>query len=100
MTKPRHAEDVALQRRCVAIAERLLSEVPPALRPIYEMNLEQGRKYCDIVARFGRFPHRNAILGRAPTPEEEAFMETWSERAPPGRAAEWVRSRGGDSGET
>jgi uncharacterized protein (DUF924 family) len=29
----------------------------------------------DIVARFGRFPHRNAILGRASTAEEEAFLK-------------------------
>ena len=29
----------------------------------------------DIVARFGRFPHRNAILGRDTTPEEQAFLD-------------------------
>ena len=34
---------------------------------------EYGRKHRDIIRRFGRFPHRNAVLGRASTPEEEAF---------------------------
>jgi uncharacterized protein (DUF924 family) len=31
--------------------------------------------HCDVIARFGRFPHRNAILGRESTPEELAFLE-------------------------
>ena len=34
---------------------------------------EYGRKHRDIIRRFGRFPHRNAVLGRPSTPEEEAF---------------------------
>ncbi len=33
-----------------------------------------ARKHADVIFRFGRFPHRNAILGRASTPEEEAFL--------------------------
>ena len=36
---------------------------------------EWAVKHRDIVARFGRFPHRNAALGRASTPEEIAFLE-------------------------
>jgi uncharacterized protein (DUF924 family) len=34
-----------------------------------------AEKHRDIVRRFGRFPHRNAVLGRASTPEELAFLE-------------------------
>ena len=34
---------------------------------------EYGRRHRDIIRRFGRFPHRNAVLGRPSTPEEEAF---------------------------
>ena len=37
--------------------------------------VEYSKKHRDIVARFGRFPHRNAILGRAPRPEEIAAMD-------------------------
>lgn len=37
-------------------------------------NLKFARHHRDIVRRFGRFPHRNAILGRASTPEEEAWL--------------------------
>lgn len=37
--------------------------------------LEWARKHYVIVERFGRFPHRNAVLGRASTPEELAFLK-------------------------
>ena len=38
-------------------------------------NLKYAEDHADIVARFGRFPHRNHILGRATTPEEQAFLD-------------------------
>jgi uncharacterized protein (DUF924 family) len=38
-------------------------------------NLKYAEDHADIVARFGRFPHRNRILGRATTPEEQAFLD-------------------------
>jgi uncharacterized protein (DUF924 family) len=39
-----------------------------------EGSIKWARHHRDIVARFGRFPHRNAILGRESTPEEVAFL--------------------------
>lgn len=39
-----------------------------------ENNLRFAKHHRDIVQRFGRFPHRNAILGRASTPEESAYL--------------------------
>lgn len=36
--------------------------------------LQYARRHRDIIRRFGRFPHRNAILGRTPTAAEEAFL--------------------------
>jgi len=39
-----------------------------------EDNLRGARRHRDIIARFGRFPHRNALLGRVSTPEEEAYL--------------------------
>lgn len=38
-------------------------------------NLKAEFRHKDIIARFGRYPHRNAILGRPSTPEEEAFLK-------------------------
>ena len=38
-------------------------------------NFEWARKHWEIIRRFGRFPHRNAALGRASTPEETAFLK-------------------------
>lgn len=43
-------------------------------QPGLEENLRHERRHHDILRRFGRYPHRNAILGRASTPEEEAFL--------------------------
>lgn len=51
-----------------------------SLRLFDELGIADGVKYArhhhDIVARFGRFPHRNAILGRRSTPEELEFLKT------------------------
>jgi uncharacterized protein (DUF924 family) len=40
-------------------------------------NLKWAGIHRDIIARFGRFPHRNAVLGRAPRPGEEAAGDAW-----------------------
>lgn len=58
-----HAEDVAAQRRSLA----LFQERDPD-------NLQWARRHYEVVARFGRFPHRNAALGRKSTPEEIEFL--------------------------
>jgi uncharacterized protein (DUF924 family) len=70
-----HAEDRILQERGLAYAERVTAEAPSAMRPFYERGLGIVRKHHDVVARFGRFPTRNATLGRAPTPEEITYLE-------------------------
>lgn len=70
-----HAEDIGLQRLSVRYFERLKNEVAPASRKDYESFLDYARRHHDIIARFGRFPHRNAVLGRASTPEEEEFLK-------------------------
>ena len=63
-----HAEDLASQRRSLALYTGLAGESGTA------GNLEYARRHYEIIARFGRFPHRNAMLGRDSTPEEEAFL--------------------------
>ncbi|HML12022.1 MAG TPA: DUF924 family protein [Xanthobacteraceae bacterium] len=60
-----HAENLADQERCIALCRAAGDE--------------EGVKYAeihaDIIRRFGRFPHRNRVLGRATTPREQAFLD-------------------------
>ena len=66
-----HAEDLSHQRTSVQLFEQLARD-EPALAGL----VEWARRHLEIVARFGRFPHRNAILGRTSTAEELAFLQT------------------------
>ena len=59
----------------VALSEKRLAESPPDLRPIREFGLSQARGHREVISRFGRHPHRNAVLGRASTPEEAVYVE-------------------------
>ena len=64
-----HSENLADQRRSAALFDGL-----PGQRDRRGSVRRYGRPYVEVIARFGRFPHRNAILGRASTPEESAFL--------------------------
>ncbi len=68
-----HAEDLALQDECVRRFEALLAEAGPH-RDAIASALDYARRHRDVVARFGRFPHRNDILGRPSTPDEVEFL--------------------------
>lgn len=70
-----HAESVALQYECVARLEALAQDSPPEVREPLQGNLRSARQHCAIIEQFGRFPHRNAALGRTSTPAEEAFLQ-------------------------
>jgi uncharacterized protein (DUF924 family) len=63
-----HSEDLAMQERSLALFARLRDATGDP------SPLEWAEKHAVIVRRFGRYPHRNAILGRASTPEEIAFL--------------------------
>lgn len=65
-----HAEDLAMQDRAVAAFEVLARERPEAASM-----LDYAHRHREVIRRFGRFPHRNAILGRESTAEELAFLE-------------------------
>lgn len=69
-----HAEDPALQDECVARFSRLVADAPATLKQRLQGHLAYARQHQDIIARFGRFPYRNAALGRTNTPEEEDFL--------------------------
>jgi len=64
-----HSENLADQRRSLELFESLPD------RTGREGTRRYAMRYVDVIARFGRFPHRNAILGRESTPAEIAFME-------------------------
>ena len=69
-----HAEDALLQEECVARFTRLVADAPEALKQRLQGNLDFARQHQGIIARFGRFPYRNAALGRSNTPEEAEFL--------------------------
>jgi uncharacterized protein (DUF924 family)/GNAT superfamily N-acetyltransferase len=71
-----HSEDIADQRRSLALFAALPRnpERTGGLR-------RYGLSYLEVIARFGRFPHRNEILGRQSTPEEIAFLAERDRRA-------------------
>ncbi|MBW8329969.1 MAG: DUF924 domain-containing protein [Thiobacillus sp.] len=70
-----HAESLDLQERSVALYEKLARAAAADERALFDNYLDYARKHRDVVARFGRFPHRNDILGRASTPEELEFLK-------------------------
>lgn len=63
-----HSERMADQDRCVALMQRVAEDARLAEMPAW------AEKHRVVVARFGRFPHRNAILGRECTAEEVEFL--------------------------
>jgi uncharacterized protein (DUF924 family)/predicted DNA-binding protein with PD1-like motif len=64
-----HAEDIAAQDESV----RLFTELAQA-GPGFDSALDYAHRHRDVIARFGRFPHRNAILGRDSTPAEQEYL--------------------------
>lgn len=69
-----HAEDLPLQDRAVELFADLLNEAAVDERPLFADFLDFAERHQRVIVRFGRFPHRNAILGRASTDEEQAFL--------------------------
>lgn len=70
-----HAEDLGLQREAVERFTALAAQVPPEDREAFDGFLDFARRHLEVIERFGRFPHRNAILGRESTAAELAFLE-------------------------
>jgi len=61
-----HSENLADQERCVELCRAAGDED----------TLNYAELHADIIRRFGRFPHRNAVLGRVTSPEEQAFLDS------------------------
>ncbi|HXU72986.1 MAG TPA: DUF924 family protein [Polyangia bacterium] len=71
-----HSEDVSRQERHVVLVEAAVNAAPVAMQKAYATALAHARGYLEQIRRFGRFPHRNAILGRTCTQEEMAFLDS------------------------
>ena len=69
-----HAENREAQDESLAAYRRLLAEAPPVLQELCADSLRHAEAHRAIVERFGRFPHRNAALGRVSTAEEEQWL--------------------------
>jgi uncharacterized protein (DUF924 family) len=69
-----HAEDLASQERALYRYRLLLDGAAASERELFENFLDFSERHRAVIARFGRFPHRNAILGRACSAEESAFL--------------------------
>jgi uncharacterized protein (DUF924 family) len=60
--------------RAHALAQEIQASAPDHLKPIYAFGVEQKVLHRRVIETFGRYPHRNAILGRTSTPEEAAYV--------------------------
>ena len=74
-----HAESLEAQDESIAAFRRLLAEVPPELGATFADALRFAEGHRSIIERFGRFPHRNGVLGRASSPQEEEWLRTGGE---------------------
>jgi uncharacterized protein (DUF924 family) len=69
-----HAESMDAQDASVAAFERLAVDAPEELRAYSSVEAQNARGHREIIAKFGRFPHRNKVLGRESTPEETEWL--------------------------
>jgi uncharacterized protein (DUF924 family) len=70
-----HAESREVQQESVAAFHRLAIEAPEELKTIFESVRYFAQLHSDVIARFGRFPHRNHTLGRESTVEEDQWLQ-------------------------
>ncbi|MBT9568244.1 MAG: DUF924 domain-containing protein [Thiobacillus sp.] len=70
-----HAESDEMQALSVSLYERLAADAADEERALFADFLKYAHSHRDVVARFGRYPHRNEILGRPSTPDEVEFLK-------------------------
>jgi uncharacterized protein (DUF924 family) len=71
-----HSEDSSDQDLSVSLFAGLACEAPPYALEDARLALDYATRHRDVIRKFGRFPHRNAYLGRESTPDEVAFLKT------------------------
>jgi uncharacterized protein (DUF924 family) len=70
-----HSENISDQRESVRLFERWAQRLPAEKSTMGKQTLSYAVRHLRIVEHFGRFPHRNAILGRPSTQEEKSFLK-------------------------
>lgn len=75
-----HSENLEDQAACVSEFEKVCAEVEPMYKEALDSNLEYARAHEAVIKQFGRFPHRNEILGRVHTEAERIHLETGGDR--------------------
>lgn len=70
-----HSERLSDQLLCLKCMERLEAQATESTQQAFRDYREYAQRHLDLIERFGRFPHRNAILGRASTAQEAQYME-------------------------
>jgi uncharacterized protein (DUF924 family) len=75
-----HAESMEAQDAAVGAFERLASEAPPLFKGFCEGTLAYARQHREIIAKFGRYPYRNTVLGRESTPAEVEWLAAQADR--------------------
>jgi uncharacterized protein (DUF924 family) len=70
-----HSESSTDQRRSVQKFGELLELATPELKPHLALAYDYARRHARVIAKFGRFPHRNAALGRTTTSAEKKFLQ-------------------------
>lgn len=69
-----HCEHLAVQNECISRYIDLVAQQPESDKALFTDYLNYAEKHRKVIAQFGRFPHRNAVLGRESTAEELAFL--------------------------
>ncbi len=69
-----HAESAKVQAKSCELFDKLAEAVSPTLRETFATIAQFAELHRDIVDQFGRFPHRNKLLGRENTPEEDEYL--------------------------
>jgi len=70
-----HSEDIEVQRESVRLYSALLDDSPEPFIPFARNTHAYAVLHCSFVEQFGRFPHRNDLLGRRSTAQEKAYLE-------------------------
>ena len=74
-----HSESLEVQDESVAAYKRLAGDAPETIRAVFNGCLGFAERHREVIRRFHRFPHRNALLGRLNTAEEEAYLREGGE---------------------
>lgn len=69
-----HSENLEDQEQCIELFKGLQNEVPEEVKKSIQGNIDYAIKHRDVVKGYGRFPHRNEILGRESIEEEKVYL--------------------------